>query len=139
MVYTSCSRDQKVDGFCNAVKASDWVNITHSVEDKLGRIFLWYSNFYSKWNKKTIEIVIDQYSSHKIVMEEDKAGLKIIFASWPVMLTSQSHFSLVTTCFWMVKILKNLSNVGLIETTNIICLFLSFLDHLKICPIQRKA
>jgi len=51
------------------------------------------------------------------------------------MLTGQSKFSSVTSCFWPVKIFTKKSStrkVSLIKPTNIICLFQSMLDHLKI-------
>jgi len=72
---------------------------------------------------------------------EAPSGLKIIFGRWPVMLTGQSNFSSVTSRFWPIKILKKkkLSNVGLIKLRDIICLFQSLLDRLKIGLLQRKA
>ena len=35
-----------------------------------------------------------------------EAGLKMIFEQWPVMLTGQTNFSLVTSRFWPVKMLE---------------------------------
>jgi len=68
-------------------------------------------------------------------------GLKIIFRPWPVMLTSQSNFSSVTSHFWGVKIIfkKKLDNVCLIKPTNIICLFQSFKDLLLNSPNTMKS
>ena len=51
------------------------------------------------------------------------------------MLTGQSNFSSVTSHFWLVKIFTKKSsthNVSQIKPTNIVCLFQSLLDRLKI-------
>ena len=51
------------------------------------------------------------------------------------MLTGQSNFSSVTSHFWPVRIFMQKSstcNVSQIRPTNIVCLFQSLLDHLKI-------
>ena len=55
-------------------------------------------------NRPNEELHVSSYTSFKYHFIT--AGLKIIFERWLVMLTSQTNFSFVTSCFSPVKILK---------------------------------
>ena len=85
--------------------------------DSISAIFLcnWTQciDGFSLYNKGMLEKVrmqrTQQFSAFVCYWKNPvkcSAGLKIIFEQWPVVLTSQTNFSLVMSLFWLVKILK---------------------------------